>query len=57
MRPADQDVCVSCDGRGRKFVLLRRSSAHAGDVSEQNLAARTRVGCPDCFGTGKAQAA
>ncbi|MGH3155406.1 MAG: hypothetical protein ACRDNF_02345 [Streptosporangiaceae bacterium] len=56
MRAADPQACELCEGRGWKFLLLRRSSAHAGDVSEQGLAARSRVRCLDCDGTGKAQA-
>jgi hypothetical protein len=49
--------CALCEGRGWKFLLLRRSSAHAGDVSERALAARSRVSCLDCDGTGKAPSA
>jgi hypothetical protein len=55
MKPLSPDACLSCEGHGWKFLLLRRSSAIAGDVSELGLALRERVGCLDCYGTGKAQ--
>jgi hypothetical protein len=47
------DRCPSCRGRGRKFVLLRRSSAMAGGASERGLLFRSWVRCLTCSGTGR----
>jgi hypothetical protein len=57
MTAADPQVRALCEGWGWKFLLLRRSSAHAGDVGDRALSARSPVCCLDCDGTGKAQAA
>jgi len=57
MKPLSPDACLRCEGRGWKFLLLRRSSAHAGDVSECGLSLRERVRCLDCCGTGEVQTA
>jgi hypothetical protein len=47
-------ACPSCRGRGRKFVMLRRSDAAAGAAAETALLGRTREQCLSCSGTGKA---
>ena len=48
------DRCSSCRGRGRKFVMLRRSEAAAGAAAETALLGRTQVPCLACAGTGRA---
>lgn len=45
--------CPSCRGRGRKFVLLRRSGAIAGGAAERALLFRSWVKCLTCSGTGR----
>ncbi|HEY3732357.1 MAG TPA: hypothetical protein VGL63_00400 [Streptosporangiaceae bacterium] len=49
--------CELCGGRGWKFLILRRSPASAGLVSERASRTRARVGCLACAGTGTPQAA
>lgn len=44
--------CSSCRGRGRKFVMLRRSGAIAGGAAERALLFRSWVTCLACSGTG-----
>jgi hypothetical protein len=48
------DACPSCRGRGRKFVVLRRSDATAGAAAETALLGRVQAQCLSCLGTGKA---
>lgn len=50
------DRCPSCRGKGRKFVLLRRSGAVAGGASERVLLFRTWAPCLMCSGTGRVSA-
>ncbi len=50
------DTCPSCRGKGRKFVLLRRSRAVAGGASERALLFRSWVVCLACSGTGRVPA-
>ena len=47
------DACPACRGKGRKFVLLRRSSAIAGGASERALLFRSWFRCLACSGTGR----
>ena len=49
----DADACPACRGKGRKFVLLRRSSAMAGGASERALLFRSWFRCLACSGTGR----
>ena len=49
----DQDACLSCGGRGWKFLHLRRSLEVAGGASERALLRRARVPCIYCHGTGE----
>jgi hypothetical protein len=51
---SDGERCPSCRGRGRKFVMLRRSEAAAGAAAETALLGRTQEQCLSCSGTGKA---
>jgi hypothetical protein len=50
------DTCPSCRGWGRKFVMLRRSSAIAGGAAELVLLFRSWVPCLTCSGTGRVAA-
>lgn len=47
------DSCPWCGGRGRKFIVLRRSEAIAGGAAEQALLFRSWVVCLMCSGTGQ----
>lgn len=49
----DADPCPSCRGKGRKFVLLRRSGAIAVAAAERALLFRCWVTCLACSGTGR----
>ena len=46
--------CRACRGKGRKFVMLRRSDAVAGAAAETALLGRAQEPCLRCSGTGKA---
>lgn len=48
-----QNACLSCGGRGWKFLHLRRSIEIAGGASEHALLRRARVPCIYCRGTGE----
>jgi hypothetical protein len=47
------DPCVSCRGRGRKLVVMRRAEA-APAAAETALLGRTEEPCLACKGTGRA---
>ncbi len=49
------DACPVCRGKGRKFVLLRRSTAIAGGAAERALLFRSWVRCLTCSGTGRVE--
>ncbi|MEV4112427.1 hypothetical protein [Nonomuraea sp. NPDC049695] len=46
--------CVSCSGRGWKYVSLRRSVVAAENPGETNADERQRAACWRCNGTGRA---
>ena len=48
--------CPDCQGRGRKFVTLRRLVGAGGGASEDELLKRTTTDCLRCSGTGRAPA-
>lgn len=47
------DSCPSCRGNGWKFLNLRRSTANANGVAEQEMLHRARTTCLACSGTGR----
>jgi hypothetical protein len=54
---ADANPCLSCRGRGRKFVTLRRLVGAAGGAAETDLLRQTRMECLACSGSGRGSAA
>lgn len=56
MTAIGQDPCLSCRGRGWKFLTLRRSPATSGGTAESGLLQRARSACLACAGSGRASA-
>jgi hypothetical protein len=49
-----KNKCLSCRGRGWKFLTLRRSATNGGGTAERALLQRPRTPCLVCSGTGRA---
>ena len=45
---ATQNPCISCGGRGWKFVILRRSGAQIANAGEAKPGSRKRIDCLHC---------